>query len=352
MLRGNYAKIGNIDKQRLINAFENGRDYITAAENLGINKQTARNIIMKYRDTGRVENLYRGGNKRQKFDEEMVEFLRNRIENKITITLEELNEALRNKLPEKPYVTTQAISKRLDGMFISLKNIRNIPENWNSVECKTERREYAEWLMDEGINRNLIYVDEFGINVWTSRSKGRAPRGDRAVRIVNGQRGQNLTICLAVSPTLGLLHCRTYVGGMTQDRFEGFLIELVELMAILDEDHVIVCDNARAHNNPPNLGDHAEIHFLPRYSPFLNTCEMAGSALKAAIKRRLTEPEIQQEIHNPDIVNETRHDRRIRILRRETENSLDVITMAKCAQWNNHVLGYMPRCLREADILD
>ena len=76
---------------------------------------------------------------------------------------------------------------------------------------------------------------------------------------------------------------------MRQDLFADFLGKLAELLATQDEEFVVICDNARAHNNPPN--------FLPRYSPFLNVCEMAGSTLKATIKCLLMDPEMEQKIH-------------------------------------------------------
>ena len=79
------------------------------------------------------------------------------------------------------------------------------------------------WAMrDDGLNRHKIFIDEFGINVWTARSKGRAVRGNRAVRIVEGQRGQNLTICLAISSYYGLIHSTTINGGMTGEMFSNF----------------------------------------------------------------------------------------------------------------------------------
>ena len=92
----------------------------------------------------------------------------------------------------------------------SLKDLRSVPVNWNQPGVKEERRQYIEWLMsDVGLNRFKIFIDEFGVNVWTSRTKGRAAVGQRAVRIVEGQRGKNVTICLAISPEGRLVyHCR------------------------------------------------------------------------------------------------------------------------------------------------
>ena len=62
---------------------------------------------------------------------------------------------------------------------------------------------------------NFIYIDEYGINLWTKRTRGRARRGDHAVRVVQGRRGPNLTMTFAVNVTSGLVHHQLHQGGMT-----------------------------------------------------------------------------------------------------------------------------------------
>ena len=93
--------------------------------------------------------------------------------------------------------------------------------------------------MGDGLRQHKVFVDEFGVNVWTARSKGRAPIGARAVRIVEGQRGSNVTICLAISPQFGLVHSSISPQAMTQERFGEFLLELAELMRFTDDNYVV-----------------------------------------------------------------------------------------------------------------
>ena len=99
------------------------------------------------------------------------------------------------ELPNKPRVTHQTISNKLDGMMYSVKDLRSVPVNWNHSAVKEESRQYAEWLMSNGLNCCKLFIDEFGVNISTSCTKGRATVGQRAVRIVEGQRGKNLTLC-------------------------------------------------------------------------------------------------------------------------------------------------------------
>ena len=147
------------------------------------------------------------------------------------------------------------------------------------------------------------------------------------------------------------MHSSILDGGMTQVRYSNFLIELAELLAFEEDPFVILCDNAPSHSNAPSIGEQGQLRYLPKYSPFLNACEMAGSSLKAALKRRLSEPGIQLEIYNRhDHRTETLQSRRVRVLHRELEHCLQVLTPRKCSQWVNHTLTYMPSCLRETDI--
>jgi len=95
---------------------------------------------------------------------------------------------------------------------------------------KTQRQEFAEWLLGEGQGVHKVYMNEFDINIWTSRTKGRTPQGERAVRIVEGQRGQNFTIVLAISNLWGLIHHVSLEGGMTGDAFSDFCMEVSTLV--------------------------------------------------------------------------------------------------------------------------
>ena len=58
--RGRYTKVTVEMKQRLVEAFEAGDDYHTAARTLGIKLQTARSILLRYREGHPIEDQ-RGG---------------------------------------------------------------------------------------------------------------------------------------------------------------------------------------------------------------------------------------------------------------------------------------------------
>ena len=91
-------------------------------------------------------------------------------------------------------------------MLYTVKSISDVPEGRNSPATKARRREFAIWLTVQAANEDCVYTDECGFNVWTRRSRGHAVRGQPAVRRVHGQRGKNMTISLAISAQLGLVH--------------------------------------------------------------------------------------------------------------------------------------------------
>ncbi len=145
-----------------VDAFVAGRDYMyqILAEQLRIPHQTARNIVIKFRQTGQADAQARGGVRRIKIDVEMVEVLLAKLSIKPTVTLKELQELLTVEMPDKPHVSTQAISQKLDGLFYSLKNVRHVPMQWNTPERKVECRLFANWIV---ANLNM---QDFRGRVW------------------------------------------------------------------------------------------------------------------------------------------------------------------------------------------
>jgi len=281
--------------------------------------------------------------------EALVEY----VEEKPTATLNEMRVKLLELFPHSP-VSTTTVSRNLDASLITLKLLRTTPTSWNTAEVKEERGVFAEWMVAAGIHKNLIFVDECGYNLWTARTQGRSIQGTRAVRVACSQRGQNLTLCLAVSPSYGLVHYMLFTGGMTKERFSDFLGELSQLLH--EEPRVcVIYDNAPPHRDTPTLqhDDHDQ-RALPRYSPFLNITENSISALKSAVKRRLTEPGLALQLNDREAAasnGRSLHQQRLSILRSIIEAELPVITQRKCRNWYEHMTTYLPRCIQRADIL-
>ena len=91
-----------------------------------------------------------------------------------------------------------------------------------------------------------------------------------------------MTICLAVSPTNGLVYHTARIGGMNRQLFNDFLGEVGRRINPNNQTF-LVFENAPAHRKANCPRGRIEIKILPPYSPLLNIVEQAISALKAAI---------------------------------------------------------------------
>ena len=181
---------------------------------------TARSIEATYVDTGRVQMLPRGGARNVKMDGDMRNHLENIIDGNPLLTLRQMKESLQHNLPDKPVVSISSVARAVDGMLLTLKMAEDVPDARNAPRVLDQRVEYAEWFLERGVVGNCVFIDETGYNVWTRRTRGRAPRGIPARRVVHGQRGRNCNVTFAVSPAIGLVHHHIAFETVTRESFE------------------------------------------------------------------------------------------------------------------------------------
>ena len=218
-----------------------GEDYVDLARQLGIKSSTAYSIIRRSMEAPRRNSW--GGRRSAKLDDEMRRTLRDIVEEHPAFTVDQINYELRIRLPQKPQIQRTTVNSALIGQLLFLKKLEDAPAERNTERTKELRRDFANWLLNDGIQRNeLVYVDETGINLYCARTRGRAPAGQRAVRVVNGRRGRNITLCLAVSNTRGLVHHQMLKGEIDAETFQLFISHVSSLIA---EDAAYIFDNAQ-----------------------------------------------------------------------------------------------------------
>ena len=112
-------RIGQEDKERLVRAYKAPeQDYLGTADNLGINRSTARGIIARYLRENRVDERPRGGRNHVKVDEEMRR-LEAILNENCMLTLTAINAELQRRLPGKPVVSDRTISTHLEGVLFT-----------------------------------------------------------------------------------------------------------------------------------------------------------------------------------------------------------------------------------------
>lgn len=236
-------------------------------------------------------------------------------------------------------VCVSTIANWLDGQLITLKTVRDVTTERNSSPTKNQRYEFAKWILESAASDKCIYIDECGFNLWTKRTYGRSARGSRCFRTVDKQRGQNLSVCMAIGQT-GIIHKQFLIGPYNREKFVTFLEELSQLVA--DHEVFFIMDNCRIHHNILLNDPNHQIVYLPPYSPFLNPIESAFSVLKAEVKKKLA----SLTTSLPFIYSERRNQ-----LENVIMSSFNVVTPEKCRSFFQHSATFFPNCLQKQNIL-
>lgn len=124
----------------------------------------------------------------------------------------------------------------------------------------------------------VVFLDETSTHTSLTRTRGRAPRGERVVGRVPRNHGPNLS-CLAALTTMGITAPLVIEGAIDGSVFQPWLRDW--LLPAVPRGTTIVCDNLSVHRSPNvrKLVAAAGCHLrhLPAYSPDLNPIELAFS---------------------------------------------------------------------------
>jgi transposase len=131
----------------------------------------------------------------------------------------------------------------------------------------------------------VVFLDETSTHTSLTRTRGRAPRGQRVVGRVPRNHGPNVS-CLAALTPAGITAPLVIAGAIDGTVFQPWLREW--LLPALAPGTTIVLDNLSVHRSPDvrQLVDEAGCHlrFLPAYSPDFNPIELAFSKLKTHLR--------------------------------------------------------------------
>lgn len=344
-----YQRICVEDKQRLVDAHERGEDYVALARQLNIKRTTAYAIIRRTEANGGRVALPRGGvrARRQRVTPQLIEAAINIVEEHPDYTLDQVNAELRRTLPNHQHICRSTLCTLLNGQLMVMKKLEDAPLQRNTVAVKEARLAFAQWIIQLPINTEIIFIDEAGLNLWMKRTRGRARRGERAVRVVGGARGNNFTMTFAASPATGLIHHDLQQGGMNQQRFHRFLQAVAERLPADGRPRVMVFDNAPAHRQADNVefppDKNITVRWLPPYSPMLNIIESCFAQWKAAVKRDLAEVRDEMNLQPPG-------ERAATLCQLAMQNTA-VITPDNTAAYFHLLQGHLNACHQMQDII-
>ena len=103
-----------MDRQRLIDAYRNGGDFLQIANVLGVKCLTDYKIVR----SNRVEvRRQRGGAKNVKVTEAMITYLEDVIGENPLLTLDQIKSKMDVRFPERTVGLTTTLRNKLDGKF-------------------------------------------------------------------------------------------------------------------------------------------------------------------------------------------------------------------------------------------
>jgi transposase len=131
----------------------------------------------------------------------------------------------------------------------------------------------------------LVFLDETSTQTTMTRSRGRAPRGERVLGAVPRNHGPNVTCLVALGATGVHAPC-VFEGAVTSALFVRWLREW--LVPTLAPGTTVILDNLSVHRNadvrPVIEGAGCHLRYLPAYSPDCNPIELAFSKLKTHLR--------------------------------------------------------------------
>ncbi|MFM2310976.1 MAG: hypothetical protein RLZZ04_252 [Cyanobacteriota bacterium] len=161
------------------------------------------------------------------------------------------------------------------------------------------RYEFRRWLDTIDV-KNLVFIDETGINLAMTRLYGRGEGGGRVYDERPGNKGQNITLIGAMSDE-GLIATMTFPGSLNTPGFlaarfvwetshtKAALVFLGQiLLPKLWVGAIVTMDNLPVHYAEvakaliESVG--AKVKFLPPYSPDLSPIELCWSKLKEILR--------------------------------------------------------------------
>ncbi|EFP83471.1 uncharacterized protein PGTG_08657 [Puccinia graminis f. sp. tritici CRL 75-36-700-3] len=242
---------------------------------------------------GEDPNLIRTHKKRPgKFTDDMKTELLMQLDQKLTTTLAEMAAFIKDRFDVK--VSTQAISNLIHDMDISWKQVTNIPAAWNKPDLIEQR---ANFVNRRGLDlgRRVVFVDEAGFDLHSSRAFGYAPSSQPAVLSLV-PKAKQITLIGALSVEgfdyYELLNANnTKAKGVGADEFCLFL---GSLGACLPNEAIIIMDNAPIHQGDRfeevikslDASKSIKVEFLPPYSPFLNPIEYSFHSIKSYVRSK------------------------------------------------------------------
>lgn len=300
MTQRKAKKIANKEEVQMINRMiSQNRKTKEIVESFDLSKSTVLRIIRKIREDEKyLENFEKKGGQRNPVTLVRDDRMKVLIENYLIQDSSLTQKAIQTKLSTDGYAISQSkISSLIKSMGYSRKRLTRVPEDRNSDRVLEMRRQYAISLMPIQ-DESMVFLDETGFNLHTSRNYGYSPLNQKAYRIVPSNRGRNTSVLAAIS-IRGLISYKIISGAFNGEKFAEFIENDLKPCLHANET-ILIMDNAKFHRSNVVLNMIRQLgltyKFLPPYSPQINPIEEFFSKFKAIYNNDLSIPSNNDEL--------------------------------------------------------
>ena len=235
-------------------------------------------LLKQYRETKNITPRTDRCGAKGKLNAEQLLILAELIEANNDATLEELHYLLYGKIGFS--VSRATIGRMIKLLDITFKKKTLFPSGKGTERVQILRCEF--WEIIKNINfKDLIFIDESGVNLAMVRLYARALKGERAKGPRPTKRGKNVSI-IGVMSVNEILTSVNLIGPSNAITFEAFMVR--KLVPKLWKGACVVMDNC-----PIHLGEEvkkaikkkAKLIYLSAYSPDFFSLKICGQDLKS-----------------------------------------------------------------------
>ena len=165
-------KISNEKRQSLIRlVFGEGKFIAEAANLLGINKNSARTIIKRYKNSGEITRKNKGGKNFSILTPSLLSEIDTLISENPEYTLKQLKEKIMENKEEEFNISLSTINRGLEILGITIKLSHRELDRVNSEEKIQQRKEYSLQFNNHfrGDYTKIVFFDETSFNMHVKR---------------------------------------------------------------------------------------------------------------------------------------------------------------------------------------
>lgn len=336
--RGPYAKISAKKRAHIVRQFIATRApirQIATANRLA--ESSVRNIIKTYREEDRIEPKPRGGTRVEALiDDNVSEFIHQRIMDNTSITLQQLREMIAQEFNGLDISLTTIHRHCNEKIVFTLKCISPLPEIRNDEYTLEARRHFALELSQRQLFYvfNCIFIGAASFHISQIRKFGRARKDFQSINVIDTNRSSNIHVLAAIS-YFGVeqIYADIVDEETASTTFIQFLKTLMKKLETKVIAQCIVIDNIPILNTPKVkewIEDYQKtptihiIRFLPPHTPYLNPVHQLFSKLTTYVKKK-------DLSMNSDILD-------------RITKAGEMVTRKDCEEWVSHSGSLLDNC--------